>query len=145
MEVGIARRKRRMTQKASWRMEYWSVRILMSWALTALPFRNAGLIALNVFRASQRKVRVSLPECHDVNRNGPEEKRNFCRTNPICRKCVDCNNMQSEGSLDSDKIFAAKERKEQRDNDLDPVFSLRSLSSLVANVHPRLSFASNPG
>jgi hypothetical protein len=53
--------------------------------------------------------------------------------------------MQSEGSLDSDKIFAAKERKEQRDNDLDPVFSLRSLSSLVANVHPRLSFASNPG
>jgi hypothetical protein len=82
MEVGIARRKRRMTQKASWRMEYWSVRILMSWALTALPFRNADLIALNVFRASQRKVRVSLPECQNVNRNGPEEKRNFCRTNP---------------------------------------------------------------
>ena len=94
MEVGIARRKRRMTQKASWRMEYWSVRILMSWALTALPFRNAGLIALNVFRASQRKVRVSLPECHDVNRNGPEEKRNFCRTNPNVRKYVRHNNMQ---------------------------------------------------
>ena len=94
MEVGIARRKRRMTQKASWRMEYWSVRILMSWALTALPFRNAGLIALNVFRASQRKVRVSLPECHDVNRNGPEEKRNFCRTNPNFRKYVQHNNKQ---------------------------------------------------
>jgi len=94
MEVGIARRKRRMTQKASWRMEYWSVRILMSWALTALPFRNAGLIALNVFRASQRKVRVSLPECQNVNRNGPEEKRNFCRTNPNFRKYVRHNNMQ---------------------------------------------------